>query len=855
MKLSLVVTVLNEESTVGKLIESIATQTKFPHEVIFVDGGSSDRTTQIILQESKKTPSLKIKLIKKKGNRSVGRNEAIRISKGDVILITDSGCTLDSKWVENISKPFKDKAVDVVAGYYKGTFRNIFEKSLIPYVLVMSDKVNEKEFLPATRSVAFKKSTWLRIGGFDENLAHNEDYAFAVKLKELRYKIKFEKKAVVFWFPRSNLRESFIMFFRFAFGDIQANILRTKVIFIFLRYISAAYLLLLNFIMRSYFLAMLTLLFFASYILWSIYKNYKYVNSYKGFFYLPLLQFTSDIAILMGTTLGVVRAIKFKIIKGLIKKNIILTFTVVAYILTTLSFIKWGIPGNDHPFTYHMDEWHQLQSVRYVFQYGSPNLPGAANGSMLHFFISGILLIPFTLLQIINPFVIKTAVGSLEMQERLFMILRLNTLFFGILSIFVFAKVSKYLNLNVLLSVALFIFTPAWLMLSNHFKYDIALLFWLILSILFIIRYSRFPTFSNYLLVGFFSALALAVKVSAIPIIPIYILSFFFFTPSVNRNYKRILAGITLLIGTFFLFGIPDVLFKGGNMGEYLYSNIIVPAKIANEINIGNSFLSFMVLHQFPTIFGHVFFVISILSILYLCMNVARSLFGKQTTYLKIKLFFLLSLFIFLISFIPLSIQIGANRALVLLPFMIIIIGLSYNEFKRSKSANFKKIIVFMVIFLICIQVIESYSWTILKHSISPQKTSSSWIINNIPEGTTIGVENIPVYQFEPDIILKEYYNLQYLPSYRSKFNYLVIDERTNELPKIIVISNAQLALDHYVKSSKKRLLGRLYEKGYYEIATFSPVLPFYKFFGNQLSYMNSGLLAYPASISIFKKK
>ena len=155
---TLIVTVLNEEDSIGKLIESIVFQTKLPDEVIIVDGGSTDKTLSVIssLKSQTSNKGIKIKVIVKKGNRSVGRNEAIRISKGDVILITDSGCTLDSKWVENISKPFKDKAVDVVAGYYKGTFRNIFEKSLIPYVLVMSDKVNEKEFLPATRSVAFK---------------------------------------------------------------------------------------------------------------------------------------------------------------------------------------------------------------------------------------------------------------------------------------------------------------------------------------------------------------------------------------------------------------------------------------------------------------------------------------------------------------------------------------------------------------------------------------------------------------------------------------------------------------------------------------------------------------------------
>ena len=97
------------------------------------------------------------------------------------------------------------------------------------------------------------------------------------------------------------------MFFRFALGDIEANIFRTKVVFYFFRYVFALYLIPLNFIMRSSSLGIITVFLFVSYILWSIYKNYKYVKSYKAFLYLPLLQFASDIAVLSGASVGLVK--------------------------------------------------------------------------------------------------------------------------------------------------------------------------------------------------------------------------------------------------------------------------------------------------------------------------------------------------------------------------------------------------------------------------------------------------------------------------------------------------------------------------------------------------------------------
>src|SRR3989344_2372378 len=101
------------------------------------------------------------------------------------------------------------------------------------------------------------------------------------------------------------------------------------------------------------------------------------------------------------------------------------------YAVLSISVIDWGIPNNQHPFTYHMDEWHQLQSVRATFKYLTPNIEGAAHGTIFHFVLSGIYLAPFYLLRIVDPFLIKSGLSEIAMQAKLFEILRLNTLMFG----------------------------------------------------------------------------------------------------------------------------------------------------------------------------------------------------------------------------------------------------------------------------------------------------------------------------------------------------------------------------------------------------------------------------------------
>lgn len=302
MKVTLIVPVLNEEGSIPQLIKSISEQTLKPSEVIFVDGGSKDKTVDTIRFEGKKLSYINLKVLIKEGNRSAARNKAINSSINSIIACTDAGCILDKNWLKNITKPFINKKVDVVAGYYRGKCKTVFQKCLTPYALVMPDKVDADKFLPATRSMALRKKVWEVLGGFPEEFSNNEDYVFSNKLKD-KFEIYFAKNAIVEWIPRKNAKEAFNMFFRFALGDAQSKIFRPKVFLIFLRYLIGLVLLLsaLNGNKNS---AIILLIFVVFYISWSVEKNYKYVNDFRALYILPELQFLSDIAVMSGTLFG-----------------------------------------------------------------------------------------------------------------------------------------------------------------------------------------------------------------------------------------------------------------------------------------------------------------------------------------------------------------------------------------------------------------------------------------------------------------------------------------------------------------------------------------------------------------------
>jgi glycosyltransferase involved in cell wall biosynthesis len=87
LKLSIFVACLNSERTIARTIESIELQTYKNIEVIFVDGGSTDKTTTIITN-SKITS--KILITEEERGISKAWNQCLKIATGDIITILNS---------------------------------------------------------------------------------------------------------------------------------------------------------------------------------------------------------------------------------------------------------------------------------------------------------------------------------------------------------------------------------------------------------------------------------------------------------------------------------------------------------------------------------------------------------------------------------------------------------------------------------------------------------------------------------------------------------------------------------------------------------------------------------------------
>lgn len=225
-KVSLCITVYNEARRIEKLLRSIDNQESIPDETIIVDGGSTDETWEI-LQKSKLyglkrfcVPEYNIK--HHKSPVAAGRNFAIDMAEGEIIVVTDGGCILDPMFIKYMTDPFYmsywDTCPDVIGGWTEQMSSTFAQK--IANILWSIDESKMISVLNASsRAIAFQKSVWKDVGGYPEISLTAEDTAFNKLLHERGYKYMFVPDATVQWWPPETIRGLLRQTYRYAVGD------------------------------------------------------------------------------------------------------------------------------------------------------------------------------------------------------------------------------------------------------------------------------------------------------------------------------------------------------------------------------------------------------------------------------------------------------------------------------------------------------------------------------------------------------------------------------------------------------------------------------------------------------------
>lgn len=184
VKLSVVVPVLNEEVNLSRLSSCLRSVVEQGHEVIIVDGGSSDNTLTIAYEITDTV------IISKKG-RALQMNSGASIASGEVLLFLHADTFLPENVAEIISDAFIGESFwgrfDVRLSNNKYVYR------LIEYMMNIRSSLTS--IVTGDQAIFIEKNLFDQIGGFPE-IALMEDVEISRRLKKIAKPIRLRNKVV-----------------------------------------------------------------------------------------------------------------------------------------------------------------------------------------------------------------------------------------------------------------------------------------------------------------------------------------------------------------------------------------------------------------------------------------------------------------------------------------------------------------------------------------------------------------------------------------------------------------------------------------------------------------------------------
>ena len=181
MKLSIIIPIYNEENTIKTLLPTLE-PVKDKAEILFVDGGSTDRTLEMI-------PEGYCVLSCEKG-RAIQQNYGAKMSTGDVLFFLHCDSELPEGAVEQIEEVLKDHEWGCFGIAFHS--KNIWMKCC---QIISNHRIIDRKVVFGDQGIFIKRALFFEVGGFPE-LPIMEDYQFSLTLKERGVKIGIAKDRI-----------------------------------------------------------------------------------------------------------------------------------------------------------------------------------------------------------------------------------------------------------------------------------------------------------------------------------------------------------------------------------------------------------------------------------------------------------------------------------------------------------------------------------------------------------------------------------------------------------------------------------------------------------------------------------
>jgi len=181
-ELTIVIPCKNEEDYIGRLLEEISLQGIGSTEILLADANSEDKTVEEARGISRQL-GLNLRVIPG-GLPSRGRNNGAFMSKTDYVLFIDADVTFTRKFdlCECLDK-VKRGNFDMMSStpIYRGE-RNPRAKFMFWINKITTRVLSKKDPFAIGAFTLVKKSKFLEIGGYDEEVKHTEDWLLSRKI-------------------------------------------------------------------------------------------------------------------------------------------------------------------------------------------------------------------------------------------------------------------------------------------------------------------------------------------------------------------------------------------------------------------------------------------------------------------------------------------------------------------------------------------------------------------------------------------------------------------------------------------------------------------------------------------------
>jgi glycosyltransferase involved in cell wall biosynthesis len=227
----------NEEHYIEECLRSLLGQDypKDRMEILVADGGSQDKTREIINRIAKEDP--RVRLVDNSAHRiqSYGMNLCIKESKGEFILVCDVHAEYANNYVSALVDAFLRTGADVAGGAQRAKAETWFQKALCAALSSplgvggAAYRSPDKEgWVDTVFPGSFRRTILEKVGLYDVKAVTNEDAELMQRVLEAGGRVYLSKDVVVHYYPRKSFKLLAKQYFKYGDGRARTLLLHKR---------------------------------------------------------------------------------------------------------------------------------------------------------------------------------------------------------------------------------------------------------------------------------------------------------------------------------------------------------------------------------------------------------------------------------------------------------------------------------------------------------------------------------------------------------------------------------------------------------------------------------------------------